>query len=387
MRDSEIRIELVCDEPGLRALKDEWETLWLKAQGRYFQRFDVCLLAWLHVAKPRRRKLRCIVLRENGELRLVWPLVAYRRALWTYLLPLSPDAGDYTSVLVEDGQDARALIERAWRIACERFKTDFIHLPYMNEGSELHRIASAERHILGRSRHESWIAKLRDESDWKTFSGSLGTMFGKKPGQLERRLAKEGALSIRMVNTSDTEAIARYVRWMLESKRGWSDRVGKCGKWLFSPYYERFLISTLTYRGETSDKEPPARLVMVTLDDQPMAAVIMSHGNPMANAVIAGFNAEYGRFGPGSIAWEHSVKWAFEQRYDIDFGVGSERFKTYWSRNNGSHAWTMQIANTTWGLIGYRVVRTLRDLVSAARGTSKGTPAPEGESASARGKG
>ncbi|SAL04168.1 GNAT family N-acetyltransferase [Caballeronia ptereochthonis] len=371
MSDGQTRLEVVSDEQGFIALEREWNALWLKAHGRYFQRFDVCLLAWRHVARPQNRKLHCIVLRERGELRLVWPLVSWRRIFWTYLLPLSPDAADYTSMLVEDGPDAAARIESAWRAACARCKADFVHLPYMNEGSELHRVALREPRVLGLSRHESWVAKLRGETDWNTYCRSLGTMHGKKPGQLERRLAKEGQLSIRLVDPSDAEGIAQCVRAMLAWKRQWAERTGKKGVWLFSPYYQDFLIATLTHRSDGPDTQSLARMTVVTLDARPIAAVIMSHGNPLANAVIGSFDPAYGKFGAGAIAWEHAVKWALEHGYDIDFGVGSERFKTYWGRGNRSHAWTMQIANTAWGLVGYRTVRAFRDMYAWLKGAMR----------------
>jgi CelD/BcsL family acetyltransferase involved in cellulose biosynthesis len=321
------------------------------------------------VARPRRRLLHCIVLRENGVLRLVWPLVSYRRLLWNYLVPLSPDAADHTSILVADGPDAARLIELAWRAARTRCRADFIHLEYMYEGSEIHRIALREPRILGRSRHESWVALLRGEPDWTTLCRAVGTMHGKKPGQLERRLAKEGTLEVRVLEASETECIANCVQAMLSWKREWSKRVSEPGKWLFSPYYERFLIAALTHRDERAHALPIMRLIAVTLDDTPVAVAIMSYGNPVANAVIAGFDPEYGRFGAGTIAWEHAVRWAFEHRYDIDFGVGSERFKTYWSRAHGGHAWTMQIASTAWGAIGHRIWRALRDARAGAKGT------------------
>jgi CelD/BcsL family acetyltransferase involved in cellulose biosynthesis len=94
-----------------------------------------------------------------------------------------------------------------------------------------------------------------------------------------------------------------------------------------------------------------ARLIVVSLDNVPIAALIVTNGNPCANAIIGGFDERYGKFCPGSIAVEHCVKWAFEQRFDLDFGVGSERFKSYWSNQNASSAWTFHTVNTNWGLI------------------------------------
>jgi CelD/BcsL family acetyltransferase involved in cellulose biosynthesis len=357
-----VRFELVTDEAALCALKAEWDALWTEAQGRHFQRFDVCLLAWRHVARPRHRALRCVVLRDDHKLLLVWPLVTFRRALWTYLMPLGPDAGDYTSILVHDDEDSTALIEMAWQRLCERCAVDFVHLPFINEGTALHRLIMRERDVLASVRHDSWIARLRGEHDWDSFCRSLGTMFRKKPGQLEKRLGKEGDVHVGMLDRTDTEGIAKCVRWMMACKRQWSDRVHKSGDWLFSPYYENFLIATLTH-GAGDPAAPPLALIhVVTFNDAPIAALIITHGNPVASAVIGGFDPAFGKFGPGSIAVQHCVEWAFEHHYDVDFGVGSERFKDYWSRGNQSNAWSVKIARTRWGSVSYRVVDALRNL-------------------------
>jgi CelD/BcsL family acetyltransferase involved in cellulose biosynthesis len=142
MSQADCQFEIVSDEDGFRALQHEWDDLWSAANGQHGQSFSVCWLAWQHVAKPRGRRLCCIVHRENGQLAMVWPLVTYRRLLWTYLCPLSPEAGDYTRVLVTDSPASPALIAGAWQTALKRCGADFIKLPYVDEGSELHALAS-----------------------------------------------------------------------------------------------------------------------------------------------------------------------------------------------------------------------------------------------------
>jgi CelD/BcsL family acetyltransferase involved in cellulose biosynthesis len=356
MRDADLQYEIVSDETQFRALQDDWDALWSRANGRYYQAFSVCLLAWLHVAKPQGRRLRCLVCREKGRLVMVWPLVTYRRALWTYLLPLSPDAGDYTSVLVESDQSAATLIEGAWRSACRHCGADFMHLPYTNEGSELYDLARRHRRVVSAKRDDSWMAKLRDEDDWDAFCGKLGTLYRKKPGALRRRLSKEGELVIHMADPADTAEIATMVDQMLKWKRGWSDRVHKHGDWLDSSHFQSFLVALLS----AADGHAMARLIVVSLDNVPIAALIVTNGNPCANAIIGGFDEKYGKFGPGSIAVEHCVKWAFEQRFDLDFGVGSERFKSYWSNQNACSAWTFHMVNTNWGQLRSRAGRLAR---------------------------
>ncbi|WP_299703532.1 GNAT family N-acetyltransferase [Caballeronia sp.] len=259
---------------------------------------------------------------------------------------------------MESNQSAAALIEGAWQSACRRCGADFMHLPYTHEGSELYDLARRHRRVVSAKRDDSWIAKLREETDWDAFCGKLGTLYGKKPGALQRRLSKEGELVIHMADPADTAGIATMVDRMLKWKRGWSDRVDKHGDWLESSQFQSFLVALLS----APDGHVVARLIVVSLDNAPIAGLIVTKGNPCANAIIGGFDEKYGKFGPGSIAVEHCVKWAFEQRFDLDFGVGSERFKSYWSNRNVSSAWTFHMVNTNWGQVRTRAARLARSL-------------------------
>jgi CelD/BcsL family acetyltransferase involved in cellulose biosynthesis len=99
---------------------------------------------------------------------------------------------------------------------------------------------------------------------------------------------------------------------------------------------------------------------VVTLDGAPVAATVVGVGTTCVDGLIASFDDRYARFGPGSIVVEHVIKWAFEQRLNVDFGVGAERFKAYWSRNNITGAWSAQIANSRWGVFAFRSKKTVR---------------------------
>ncbi|SOE92492.1 Acetyltransferase involved in cellulose biosynthesis, CelD/BcsL family [Burkholderia sp. D7] len=356
MNQADCQFEIVSNEDDLRALEHEWDDLWSRAHGQYGQSFGVCWLAWQHVAKPRGRRLCCIVHRENGRVAMVWPLVTYRRLLWTYLCPLSPEAGDYTRVLMVDSPSSPALIAGAWRTALTRCGADFIKLPYVDEGSDLHAVASRERHVMIAARTVAAFAKLRDETEWDAFCKTLGTMSGKKPGALERRLSKEGQLAVRLTEPGDARENAALVDWILARKRAWGDRVGKRGEWLDSSHYRDFLVNLLC----PANGRAMGRLFVVTLDGAPVAATVVGVGTTCVDGLIASFDDRYARFGPGSIVVEHVIKWAFEQRLNVDFGVGAERFKAYWSRNNITGAWSAQIANSRWGVFAFRSKQAVR---------------------------
>ncbi|MFM0339738.1 GNAT family N-acetyltransferase [Paraburkholderia fungorum] len=365
--------DIIRSEAEFRALQYEWEALWLKAHGFYYQSFSYCWLAWQQVAKPHGRHLRCIVCRENGRVVMIWPLVMSRRALWTYLVPLSPEGGDYSSVLVAEGDAAPALIEGAWQAARRGCGADFIHLPYLRERLHLYALVAREPHVLRAEAHESYVAKLRDETDWDQYCSTLGKLSGKRPGAFAHRLAREGKVATRIVDPADKAKTAAIIDWMLTCKREWGDRVGKHGEWLNSVEFRNFLVHLIC----PDDVPSMARLIVVTLDEAPVAAMVAGIGNPCASAVIAGFDAHYGKCRPGLIAVEACVKWAFENRFDIDFGVGSERFKSYWGRDNVSTAWTMQIVSSPWGLCAVRARSLALKLVTYARQWRRFSSAPK----------
>jgi len=362
MSPSRSQFEIVTDPDAFRALQSEWDALWSRANGRYHQAFAVCWLCWCISAKPRGRQLYCIVCREQGRLVMVWPLVTYRFLFWTLLRPLSPDTADHTSILVDEQVGNAAIIEETWRTVMRSCGAHVCDLPYVSEGSRLYDIAEKQPHAVVGERTIAAIAKLRGETDWQAFCTTLGALSGRKPGARERRLSKEGKLVVRMLSPEDTGDYAAWVDWLLARKREWIDRTGKRGDWLHSLAYRDFLVDML---------DPPAgdamaRLFVVTLDGVPLAASVVGIGESCVTGLIAAFDERYSKFSPISIVIEHCVKWALEQGKDLDFGVGSESFKAYWSRDNITRTSSFRIAINRWGLVAIHTQDTARSLRSRA---------------------
>jgi CelD/BcsL family acetyltransferase involved in cellulose biosynthesis len=343
------QLKIITSPTEFFALQGEWDDLWSRANGRHHQAFTVCWLSWLRVSEPRGRKLRIILLRENGRLVAVWPLVSYRKFFWTVLRPLSPEAADYTSILVEDGPPTFALIDQIWRAAHRSCGSDIILLPYLSVNSHLHSLALHHRRVMVARQHFSAVAKLRSENDWSAYCNSLGMLSGRKPGALQRRLARQGKLEIRVLGPDDADENARLVDWMLTCKRAWADRVDKKGEWLYSREYRNFLVDLLNQR----HGEVLARLQVVSLDGAPVAVNVIGLGKSCINGIIGSFDPGQARFRPGTVAMEACIKWVFEQGFDLDMGIGPEEFKGFWSRDNFTAVWSMQIANTPWGRLAF----------------------------------
>jgi CelD/BcsL family acetyltransferase involved in cellulose biosynthesis len=69
--------------------------------------------------------------------------------------------------------------------------------------------------------------------------------------------------------------------------------------------------------------------------------------------IIAGFHSDpqFAKYSPGIVLDEFWMKIAFERRQDVDFGVGSERYKLFWSRNNKVDVASYHIPQTLVGNI------------------------------------
>jgi len=359
---SRSQFEIVTDPDAFRALQSEWDALWSRAHGRYHQAFAVCWLCWRISAQPRGRQLHCIVCREQGKLVMVWPLVTYRFLFWTLLRPLGPDTADHTSILVDEQIGNAAITEDTWRALTRSCGAHVCDLPYVSVGSRLYDIADKHPRTIVSERADAAIAKLRGETDWQAFCATLGTLSGRKPGARERRLSKEGKLVVRMLSAQDTGDFAAWVDWLLARKREWIDRAGKRGDWLHSLAYRDLLVDML---------DPPAgdamaRLFVVTLDGVPLAASVVGIGESCVTGLIAAFDQRYSKYSPISIVIEHCVKWALEQGKDLDFGVGSESFKAYWSRDNITLTCSFRIALNRWGWVAIHTHETARRLKSRA---------------------
>jgi len=376
MNDASTAYEIVTEEAGFRALQPEWDDLWARARGWYYQSFGYCRLAWEQIARPLGKKLHIIVRRDAGGVVLIFPLITYRRALWTYLMPLSSESADLTSVLVEDNARTAALVEGAWDAVRQRCGADFIQMPYVPDSTDLHRLALKQRRFMVREHTPRYVAITSEESqryDWKAFCDSLGTFYRKKPGKLERRLATAGRVAIDVLDWTDNARIAAAVDTMLAWKRDWAARAGKQGPWLHSEHYRNFLVAWLSTEGNAVR----SRATVIAVDDVPVAVVLVCSDARAVTGIMSSFDAAFGKWSPGLLSVELTAKWAFELHLDFECGPGAEEFKSYWSRGNQSYCCTTLGINSPWGLVAFYVRCLLRSVVKHASTSGKDIEAPQ----------
>jgi CelD/BcsL family acetyltransferase involved in cellulose biosynthesis len=102
--NGDTEIEVITSEGDFRDLCTEWDDLWRRSPGASaVQTFSCCFYTWKYIAKPAKRKLFCIVARENGAAVFIWPLVKYRKAFWSIIRPLGPSAYEFLKRTAEWG--------------------------------------------------------------------------------------------------------------------------------------------------------------------------------------------------------------------------------------------------------------------------------------------
>ncbi|MBP0590960.1 GNAT family N-acetyltransferase [Paraburkholderia sp. LEh10] len=355
MRIMGTQVQIVADARAFEKLKDDWTALWSRADGQYHESHAFSWLSWQHLAKPQGGALRCILGYSKSKLVMVWPLVLYRRGLWTILKSLGPDSADYSSILIDPQEDAVGLTQLAIRAAMKDCNAAIIRLPYVHTDSKLFRFLSDAKSCTHAEPRRASVARLRDIDDWGSYCASLGTLSGKKPGALERRLSNKGALEARVIAPTDRQTIAELVDWTLEHKRKWAQHAAKQGAWLYSDGYRDFLISILT----DQPAQPAALLYLILFDGKTLATTIVGKGQSSVKGLITGFDEAFSKFSPGHLVVEHMVKWAYDHNFNFDFGVGTEPFKAYWSRDNATKYASMEIPVNTWGRLALSGKRLL----------------------------
>jgi CelD/BcsL family acetyltransferase involved in cellulose biosynthesis len=323
--------------------------------------------AWRTIAAPAGHNLLCLVGWNKGRMVAVWPLVTCRKRGWKYVQPLNATGAESADILTDDTLHQQDWIRSAWRVIRKNSKSDVILLPYVRTGTALRCMLSLSGQRAMLDDGVAFCAHLRSEPDWDSFYGSLSKTHRRQHAVMRRRLAELGSLQFEIIPAGDPRC-PQLVDWLLTNKRTWAERTGKKGPWLFAGAYREFLVSLLA-----DSVNLKALIMSLTLDGTPICLKIAAAGKRTLEGLIAGFDVRYEKYSPGNRLDEYGVKWAFEQKLDYDFGIGTESFKKFWSRNGPIEAPTFHIANSWWGQLAI-YLRSRRKALQMTRSN----PGPQG---------
>jgi CelD/BcsL family acetyltransferase involved in cellulose biosynthesis len=230
-------IEIITSERDFGDLCTEWDDLWRRSPGAsVFQTFSCCFYTWQYIAKPAKRKLFCIVARENGAAVFIWPLVKHRKAFWSVIRPLGPSAVEYTQPLAEGSDKANCYASIAWPLLRTTCEADIINLPFTKVDSHLYRITARHSACNVETDFAPYIKWQGDET-WEDYYNSLSKGYRRVQNKKRRQLSEMGEVCFEILN--DKSQFECVVLWIVEQKRKWGARVNK-GNW--SNNYRKYLV-------------------------------------------------------------------------------------------------------------------------------------------------
>ncbi|SAK82761.1 hypothetical protein AWB79_05525 [Caballeronia hypogeia] len=346
---SPITFETCRDTGKFRALQAEWDELFERANGEYFQSFEYCHGSLMAEHVDTRRKLHCIVGRRDGRLVVVWPLLASYRSCWKFAEPLAPLNQSPSDILVAPERDAAAIVEAAWRNAIATTRADVFELWHLRQTSLLHACLSHNGVTARAIAEYTPFSALRDVHDWDAYCRSRPARERNAPEYLKRRMAKQGKYAIQVIDPAD-ERMLPLIEWFVVQKRKWAGDKATPSEWTFSDASPKLWSALLARRQSTPGM---FRLFVLTLNGQPVAANIVAIASDTAYLVANTYDLDQKKLSPGTILVDECVKWAFEHRLDFDFGSGEQRYKTSWSAGEKYATSSLMVIATAWGQTGY----------------------------------
>jgi CelD/BcsL family acetyltransferase involved in cellulose biosynthesis len=349
-------VEVVTDSVRLRELADQWGGLWARTSGvGLFQSFEYCLDAWELVEEPRGCRLACVAGWRGDQLVAVWPMVTYRKRLWKHARQLVASGVELHEMLVDDSLDPAEWVRQAWSALTEHSQADVVDVSFFDDSATAPALRSLPARAVETTDLTSVSVKLRDEESWDAFYNSLSKSHRKDFAKSRRRLEALGALEFAVCEAGN-DRIGPLIDWTLAQKRRWAEHTGKKGAWLYSDNYRAFLEHQLAAPGKGARNV----LLVLTLNGQLLGTQIGAVSKGRFEAIIAGFNAEYDKFSPGTRLNEAMIRWSLEQGVDCDLGAGSEPYKTFWSRNQVVSLTARSMAISRRGVAAFALRRAVQ---------------------------
>jgi CelD/BcsL family acetyltransferase involved in cellulose biosynthesis len=322
-----LEIEFICDRERFLALRPAWNELWRSTLGaRLSQSFEWCRTAWDVRDWGPRAQLFVVVVRRQGDLALVLPLVRERRLGVRQLRPLGPGGTEFSIALVAAGENEDFLLDQVIERVRQTRAASLLRLPFTPALSGAGRlVARTARKKLRGDVFASWV-------DWSTVANwddFLAQRTG--PGHLKtykrsrRKLQELGELSFAKVE--DAEGKAAALEWLFERKVEWLDykRLHK---------YHLALRDYREFVRDLSQGDNGLEVFCLKLNSDIVSAILLSVGNNIWEMLIMTYSRDYAKYSVGRLIVEDFMLLAFSERKFVDLRIGEDAWKANWLTND-----------------------------------------------------
>jgi len=328
-----LRFEVMKDFESLAPLKAAWQQLCERSDEYYSARgFDACKISWETVARPRRRKLHCIIGYRGARLVLIWPFVLYSRSPGLRVAqPLGPEATEYATVLVDDGPHGEATVLSAIDFLMQSSGCNALRVELVRPESVLHRaLARSKMMKIGEPMYVS-STSWEGISTWEEYASRWNA---KERRRRRRNLEKTGAVTFEVVRRGPG-AVA-VIDWLLARKLAWMTAKNEKNVWIATKEFRDYLMAL----ANAPDIEDGLTIFVLKVDGRIVAADLCFVDRYRIEGWVTTYDLDYSHLGVGRLLMEDSAKWAFERRLEFDQRLSEAEYKKLWTnRSTYTHSY------------------------------------------------
>lgn len=325
----DLTFETIGDADRFRALEDEWNDLWLRTRQRQFSHRHVWFrLGWETTGAPRGRRMHVLVVRRQGRAVLIWPLTLRRRALWWQGRALGPEFTEYDPILVQDGDDAPALVAAARRHLAQTCPAGLITVQHVREGSCVAEAFAADPAVITGETLASPYIDFAGYNGWDGYWQSRSKNTRNAYTRRWRKFAELGTISFDQV--TDPAEIRRLLAWTLAHKVAWMERTGHDNDFIRTAEFAAFLERVVAVH----DAGGTMTLLAMRLDGRVVATKLGTLDALRYEGFISSQDPEFGAYSTGTIVMVESLKWLCERGLKYDFRIGDEAYKRDWATHD-----------------------------------------------------
>jgi len=326
------QLAFVRDRAGFDALEAEWKALFERAgqSTQLFQRFN-WLWHWCnhYLADPQAAgqgpRLAIVTARREGRLVMVWPLVSERAGGVKTLSWMGDPVNQYGDVLVDDADDAEAILRAAWKFIVARSGADVVLLRKVRADAAIAPLLSANGAIatekLGAPYLDLASAPSFAEYEKRYSSGSR-----RNRKRQRRRLEERGTVDIEACTQGDRAS--ELARFAIDLKRAWLSERG-----LVSAAFADNRIADF-FADVAGGAERPADCHVLALlcGDVPVALEIGLTCKGRAAIHVIVYDRAYEKVAAGALLMEESIRRSCEAGLQtFDLLAPAAPYKTDWA--------------------------------------------------------
>jgi CelD/BcsL family acetyltransferase involved in cellulose biosynthesis len=355
MTDESLRIELVTESEQLTNLRTPWEILWARTPGaKWSQHAKMCATMVEATQRTPGRRLSVLTAWRGDVLVGVLPLVSWSLLFISIFMSPIIAGMECCSVLIAADEDIEQLSNSMLGQLAVGARASIVRLPFLRADTPFGAAMLKRKDALTGHRQSSF--EVRHAGNWDDYIASKISKDQLRVYKRRRRQLNElGHVQFSQLFDHASQTLA--LEWLFKHKTDWISRTGKTPEFFF--IYDDFDI----IRRELNDgnTRQGLQIYQITLNGNIIAVQLVSKGINSIDLLHVSHDNNFDKYSVGRIIIEDVMKLAFENKLDIDLGLGELAWKSsLYNYNTDAFGADVFLGKTAFALPLFRAVLQTR---------------------------